>query len=720
MYYYCVLRGGYGMKSNTKERLRRQTTRTRRQKDPSKQSKTKLKKKEEALSLSQDRLRALVETTSDWIWEIDAQGTYTYVSPKVTELLGFSVKEVLGKTPFDLMPPEEADRIALIVQPLFANAQPIRNLENINVHKDGHLVILETSGVPILDTSGKVVGYRGIDRDITERKQMEKELRESEARFRRLADNAHDIIYRMSLPDGAYEYISPSIFDISGYTPEEHHNGAFTLNTIIHPDSQEFMNQQWENLRHGNDIAPAYEFKIMHKNGTERWLHQTNVLVQDKVGAFIALEAIATDITERKLLEEALRQSEHRFRSLSEASLEAIVFIEDGVIVDANKALNRLFGYEGEDLRGKLATDFIVPEKRPFTDERMRTRIVGAYETFGLRKDGSTFPIEVNAREYEHDGKKLRISAVRDLTEYKKIEKQLKDYQEHLERLVEERTSELKESEQKYRDIFENAVVGIYQSTPEGRFLRANPALARLYGYESPEELIASITDIGIEIYTDPERRQDFMDLAESEGITRDFEAQVQTRDGSTKYMTMNARAVKDEHGKTLYFENMVQDITEKKKTEEALEAERHNLKEANTALMEANAALKVLLKHRDEDRKDLEERFLSNVQQLVMPHVKKMKKGTLDQVQRMSLGFIESNLTELVSPFLKSIQGFNFTPRQLEVVTLIREGRSTKDIAQILNMNERAVEKQRLLIRKKLGLNKDKTNLQAYLKSLS
>jgi DNA-binding NarL/FixJ family response regulator len=85
-----------------------------------------------------------------------------------------------------------------------------------------------------------------------------------------------------------------------------------------------------------------------------------------------------------------------------------------------------------------------------------------------------------------------------------------------------------------------------------------------------------------------------------------------------------------------------------------------------------------------------------------------------------MSLCFIESNLTELASPFLKNIQAFRFTPRQLEIVTLIREGRTTKDIARILNMNERAVEIQRFFIRKKLGINKDKTNLQAYLGSLT
>lgn len=294
---------------------------------------------------------------------------------------------------------------------------------------------------------------------------------------------------------------------------------------------------------------------------------------------------VTYDMTERRKAVEALENSERRFRSLSEASLEAIVFMEDGVIVDANEALGRLFGYEGEDLRGRPATDFIVPELRNVSKEKVRTCAEGAYETMGLRKDGSVLPIEVNAREYTYEGKKLRISAVRDLTDRKKIEKQLKDYQDHLEKLVEERTAELKESE--------------------------------------------------------------------------------------------------------------------------------HNLKEANTAL-------KVLLKHREEDRKELEEKFLANVQQLVLPHVEKLKKSALNPVQQMSINFIGSNLSDLISPFVKSIRDLNFTPRQLEVATLIRDGRTTKDIAGILNISKRAVDIQRFLIRKKLGLNKAKINLQAYLKSLS
>ena len=512
------------------------------------------------------------------------------------------------------------------------------------------------------------------------------------------------------------------------------------------------------------------------------------------------------------------------------------------------------------------------------------------FDTKVLKKDGETIPVDITGGAITYRGKQVTQGIFRDITDRKEIEKQLKDYQEHLERLVEERTKELKQSEEKYRNIFENAVEGIFQTTPEGRFLKVNPALPRMCGYETPEELVRSITNLATEIYTDPERRKHFMDLIERDGTVRNFEVHLRTRDGSIKYAFMNARAVKDEDGKTLYFEGTVQDVTEKKlaveqmmlqrnlavklsqidrleectalileavftasgmecggislknsetggfdlirsigltndfqekiryvtpgsftwsrmiekksfhirpnkeltpialeegfqfisvmpmlqgdevvgflvmaskafteipeqvrvglevlvaesgniiariqtrerleveiitrrDAERALAAKSQSLEEANTALTEANTALKVLLKHREEDRKELEENVVANVRQLVMPYVEKLKKNTVDPVQQTSIGLVESNLTKIISPFLRTMLGFKFTPRQLEVATLIKEGRTTKDIAGVLNISKRAVEIQRFLIRKKLGLNKDKTNLQAYLKSLS
>ena len=125
---------------------------------------------------SEQRFRDLVENTSDWAWEVDEQIRYVYASPKIADLLGYSAEEVLGKTPFDFMPPEEASRLRPGMEELLQNPRPFHGLENVNIHKDGSLRVLETSGIPIYDAKGRFAGFRGIDRDITARKEAEKEI----------------------------------------------------------------------------------------------------------------------------------------------------------------------------------------------------------------------------------------------------------------------------------------------------------------------------------------------------------------------------------------------------------------------------------------------------------------------------------------------------------------------------------------------------------------
>lgn len=130
-----------------------------------------------ALAQSEKRFRDLAENTSDWIWEVDEKIRYIYASPKVTELLGYTPEEVLGKTPFDFMPAEEAARIRTGFDEMLQNPQSFQRVENINIHKDGSLRVLETSGIPLFDAEGRFSGLRGIDRDITERKKAEEEIK---------------------------------------------------------------------------------------------------------------------------------------------------------------------------------------------------------------------------------------------------------------------------------------------------------------------------------------------------------------------------------------------------------------------------------------------------------------------------------------------------------------------------------------------------------------
>jgi PAS domain S-box-containing protein len=141
------------------------------------------------LSRSELRYRGLVESTSDWVWAVNAEGRYIYASPRVEDFLGYNPDEVLGKTPFDFMPPKEAERVKRIFQEILNARRPFKGLENLNIRKNGEPIVLETSGVPVFDAAGNLEGYHGVDRDITERKRAEEALRESEKHYRSLFEN---------------------------------------------------------------------------------------------------------------------------------------------------------------------------------------------------------------------------------------------------------------------------------------------------------------------------------------------------------------------------------------------------------------------------------------------------------------------------------------------------------------------------------------------------
>jgi PAS domain S-box-containing protein len=267
---------------------------------------TERKRAEEEVAESRKRYRGLVEKINDWVWEIDADGVYTYSSPRARDLLGYPPEEILGKTPFDFMPPAEAQRVGNVLQPIWRERKPLELIENTLVRKDGSLVTIETSGMPMFAEDGAFLGYTGIDRDVTLRKQAQDALRESEQRYRRLIENlkGSHFIYRHDTT-GVLTYVSESVTQVLGYTAEEglpHYGKYFT----DHPANQA-AHQHTERTLQGIR-QPPYEVNVWHKDGSSRWLEVQEVPVYDAGGKVVAVEGVAQDITERKRAQEALRR----------------------------------------------------------------------------------------------------------------------------------------------------------------------------------------------------------------------------------------------------------------------------------------------------------------------------------------------------------------------------------------------------------------------------
>ena len=421
------------------------------------------KRSEEALREGEERFRALVETTSDWIWEIDAKGIYTYASPKVKELLGYEPHEVVGKTPFDFMPPVEARRVSNEFATILKSGSPFCSLENLNLHKDGHEVVLETSGVPIFDGRDNLRGYRGIDRNITDRKRVEEALRKSEAQYRLLIDNANEAISVVC--DGMIRFANPKHLQLSGYSAEELALKPFI--DLIHPDDRQRVVEFHEQRLRGQPSLSLYPIRVFDKEGNTKWI-EVNAVPISWEGRPATL-TFSTDITERKRMEEALRNSEAEYRLLAENVNEAIVVACEGILTFVNPATAEIVGYSVEELTSRSFIEFIYPGDRQKILERYKQVPSGGSlsgdDAFRIvAKDGGTRWVESHAVSISWEGRPASLVFLTDITEHKRLEEALK------------------QSEEKLRAMFESVAEGIAVIDMEGNILETNEAAIRIYG----------------------------------------------------------------------------------------------------------------------------------------------------------------------------------------------------------------------------------------------
>ncbi|MBU4316327.1 MAG: PAS domain S-box protein [Proteobacteria bacterium] len=217
-----------------------------------------------------------------------------------------------------------------------------KDLEMKIIRGDGEESWVIANGIPVKDDGGNIIAGFVAFPDITQRKKTEEKLRESEERFRRIAENAKDMIYRMVLPDGHYEYVSPASLDIFGYTPDEFYESPVLIQNIIHPDWTGYFQEQWANLQNGL-MPPVYEYQAIHKSGEIRWIHQRNVLVKNDRGEPLAIEGIVTDVSQAKRAGEEKVKLEADLKQAHK--MEALGTLAGGIAHDFNNILAAIIGF---------------------------------------------------------------------------------------------------------------------------------------------------------------------------------------------------------------------------------------------------------------------------------------------------------------------------------------------------------------------------------------
>lgn len=256
---------------------------------------------EDELSYSEERFRNLTESTSDWIWEVDIDTTYNYSSPKVRDLLGYELEEIIGKTPFDFMPLDEAKRVKEEFRDIQASQIPFKGLENINIHKDGRPVVIETSGVPVFNDKGLLEGYRGIDRDISDRKQMETELNESLERLKIILNSLDAIVYVTDMDTYEILFVNKYVRNIFGDV-----TGKICWKAIQEGQTGPCDFCTKDKVIDKNSM-PVSVYKREFQNPINgRWYLASDQAIRWIGGKTVRME-IATDITERKKMEMELR-----------------------------------------------------------------------------------------------------------------------------------------------------------------------------------------------------------------------------------------------------------------------------------------------------------------------------------------------------------------------------------------------------------------------------
>jgi len=389
------------------------------------------KRAEEALRESEAKFRNLAEHTNDLLWETDRNGAYTYCSPNVTAVCGYEPSEILGKTPFDFMPPDEVRHVGEIFGAIVAAKKPFSLLKHGFRCKDGSLISMECGGVPILDREGQLLGYRGVDRDITERVRAEEVLREQETRFRFIIDHASDAIFYLTL-DGTIQWVSRQATVITGRTMAE--LIGHPIMSLFTPAGAELAERRLAAIRRGESVPPLVEFEVVRPDGSVVWVEAnfTSVLEDGKV---VGRLLVARDITERKWAEEALRMQARVLESMLEG---VSLSDENGVILYTNLAEDAMFGYEPGELIGKHV--MVLNAYPPEENARIVEGVIGQLKARGgwegefsnRRKDGTPFTTFARITALELQGKKCWVCVQEDITKRRQAEAERRDLYERL------------------------------------------------------------------------------------------------------------------------------------------------------------------------------------------------------------------------------------------------------------------------------------------------
>jgi len=478
-----------------------------------------------------------------------------------TQIIGYSKEELSLLKWTDITHPEDIEFNRNEIESIVQGKKDFSNWEKRYIHKSGNIVWANISIFLLRDKDGKPLHFITEIYDITDRKQIETDLRYSEDKFKKAFMTSTDSININRMDDGLYLSVNPGFTRIMGYTEQE----------ILGKTSKEIT--IWENRADRNRLVQGLQEKGYVENLVAQFRNKTGETVYGMMSAtLIELEgkdyilSITRDITAIKKTELALHQSEERFKVLFEDAPDTMFLAEPktGKIIDANAAACRLFKKDKLELIGMYQYELHPLDKNEFSKQTYKNHILQSklldithpVENVILCSDGTEIPVEILAQSIVIDGESFIVGTFRDISQRKKTEQDLHD------------------SEELYRNLVIRIPDGVYKSTTSGRFVDVNPAMVKMLGYTSKEELME--IDIKTQLYCDVNDR-DYRSLNDQNEEMSVFP--LKKKDGSVIWIEDHGWYNRDNAGDIVTHEGVLRDITDRKLAQDALQESESMLK---------------------------------------------------------------------------------------------------------------------------------------------
>jgi len=507
---------------------------------------------EQALRESENLFRSLVDYMHDAMIILDWDGTILLANWAAARIIEYERPEdFLGHNMAEYLHPDSLQKAAEDLEAVKADKMGFLSEYQLYSMK-GRQIWVESIGGKIL--FHHVTANLVCIRDITDRKQAEEELRRSEDRNRFLLRNTSDYIARYSLT-GILLFGSDAMYHMIGYKPEEV-IGTSGFNRV-HPDDRPKIQAELKNAIE-NGRERKVEYRALCKDGGHKWVEMSAKVVHNDQTGQAEVVAVVRDISESKRAEEELQDSEEKLSLVMDGVPSLLVYVDAELrYVYVNKAYADWYGRSKADIIGKRVGDLL--------DEEVFRRSLPHYE-MALSGNPVTFEnktIDKNGRERivsvsivpHFRGEMVQgfFSSIMDVTDRKEAEEALR------------------ESEERYRSLFENSIMGISQVLPDGRLIAANTSYAKMYGYANVEEMLVEVSHVGQQLYANPAEREEVLRILIEKGVMKPKEIAVVRRDGTCFTVLVGAREIRDSNGNLLYYQAGHIDITERKRAEHEL-----------------------------------------------------------------------------------------------------------------------------------------------------